>query len=858
MTALSPRPFIFVFRQHLWKILLSLALAALACSQLFPLKSTPFADYARTHASTPAAFAPLLDDAIARQKAGLAPSAYSALQQLARERHLDLAAHFPDIRIEASLKNLERRNGLVLAELARRAKGRLPRGLDLAGGVAVTFEIDAGATAALDPGARREKLAKAIEILRKRVDTFGVAEPVIRPVGDNRIELQLPDVSLRDNPDLLAQIRKPARLDFRIVHPTLRPAAGVTAPFGYEPLALESEDAHGDVVSEELFVKRVPEFSGNLITAARAETDINGRSQVTLQLNSEGAVRFADVTGMLSANGTQTGRLAIVLDGKLQSAPLVSQEINSGAATISGGRMSDRDAISLANTLNNPLDLPLMVKEQHEVGPSLAQDAVDRGVRAAVIGTAAVVAFMVAFYSAGGVVAVLSLALNLLLIFGVMASIGATLTLPGLAGIVLTIGMAVDANILIFERVREELAAGAALEPANRSGYRHALATILDAHLVQLLICAIMIWLGHGPIRGFGVTLLIGVLSTLFSVLVTSHLLLEVLIESGWLRRLTFRRLLGELRVDFVRWGRPAFIASWLVVLLGIAVIGFKGNAIYGVDFTGGDAVSVRFAHAQPDDAALQRAAAAHGLASVRVVHTHLAGEGTAAGAMRQIETPEGKGGVLLAALQETFPAAGVEHLGTAQVGAALGHETQLNALLAVGAAMLTIFLYIALRFEIGFGIGAMVATLHDLLMTIGVFVLSGRHFDAPMVAAILCIAGYSINEAVVVFDRIREELKLAPAAPLREVVNSAVRKVFARTIMTASTTTLAALALFVFGGGVLRDISFTFLVGIGTSTFSAIFVAAQVFYAWHKGDRRGLEVDAAEIAGRRVWEKAL
>ena len=212
---------------------------------------------------------------------------------------------------------------------------------------------------------------------------------------------------------------------------------------------------------------------------------------------------------------------------------------------------------------------------------------------------------------------------------------------------------------------------------------------------------------------------------------------------------------------------------------------------------------------------------------------------------------------VVLDAVTKAFPQAGFEKIGQSHVGASIGSEIKWNAVLAGGVSMLVILIYIAFRFEFGFGIGAMVATLHDLLMTIGVFVLSGRHFDAPMVAAILCIAGYSINETVVVFDRIREELKLAPAAPLREVVNNAVRKVFARTIMTASTTTLAALALFVFGGGVLRDISFTFLVGIGTSTFSAIFVAAQVFYAWHKGDRRGLEVDEAEKSSRRPWERA-
>jgi SecD/SecF fusion protein len=660
-------------------------------------------------------------------------------------------------------------------------------------------------------------------------------------------------VNIRDNPDIVTQVRKPARLDFRVVHPTLAPRPGVNPPEGYEVLPLEDDGRDSETAEEELFVKIVPEFSGNLVAEARAQTDMSGRSEVIMDLTQEGTVRFAELTGRMTAKGTQTGRLAIVLDGKLQSAPLVSEEIRNGVATIRGGRMTDRDAIDLANVLNNPLDLPLIVKEQHEVGPSLAQTAVDAGVRAAIIGTSLVAAFMITFYATGGLVAVLTLGINLLLILGVMASLGATITLPGLAGIVLTVGMAVDANILIFERMREELAAGRTLKLANADGYRKALTTILDAHLVQLIICGIMIWLGTGPIKGFGVTLLIGVLATLFSVLITAHVVMELLIDSGTLRTITLRRMLPDFRFDFIRYGRAAFIASWVVVLLGVAVIFHKGADIYGTDFTGGDVVSVQFSQQQPPEPAIRAAAAGSGVEHINITTARYAGS---ARDTFNIETPEEKGAAVFDALRQAFPQSGVEHLGQTQVGAAIGQETQFNALLAVGVSMLTILLYIAFRFEFGYGVGAVVATLHDILMTIGIFVLTGRQFNASMVAAILCIAGYSINETVVVFDRIREELKLNPTGTLRDVVNDAIRKVFARTIMTASTTFLAALALFVFGGGVLKDISFTFLVGIVTATFSAIFIAAQVFYWWHKGDRKRVEGDDADLTSRRPWER--
>ena len=221
-----------------------------------------------------------------------------------------------------------------------------------------------------------------------------------------------------------------------------------------------------------------------------------------------------------------------------------------------------------------------------------------------------------------------------------------------------------------------------------------------------------------------------------------------------------------------------------------------------------------------------------------------------------RIETESDKSAALVTALQKQFPQAGLERVGVSHIGASIGAEIEKNALLAVGLSMLAILVYIAFRFEFGFGVGAMFSTLHDILMTIGIFVIFGHQFSAPMVAAILCIAGYSINETVVVFDRIREELKLNPTGSLRDVVNSAINKVFARTIMTASTTFLAALALFLFGGGILEDISFTFIVGIITSTFSAIFIAAQVFYWWHKGDRKHVEAHA-DVAPRYEWQGA-
>jgi SecD/SecF fusion protein len=844
-----------MFSRNLWKISLSLLLVVWAVSTLYPLKDQPFADYARSHAGAkPAEFAKLLDEAAARKKSGLAPSEFVALKQIGRERKLDLSEYFPDIKLESKLKNVEKRNTILLTELLARSKSKLQLGLDLKGGVSVTLEVDPAAAAKLSEDARKEKLSKAIDIIAARINSFGIAEPVIRAVGENRIEIQLAGINTKDNPDVVDNIKKPARLDFRTVHPTLSPEMVPPGeiPPGYEIMTLDFEGQRGESVSEEIFVKRIPEMGGASVAESRATPDMYGKPEVSLRFTKEGAQRFAEVTKEIAESGRangRLGRLAIVLDGKLYSAPTVKEEISGGNASISGGAMTDREAINLANVLNNPLDLPLIVREQKEVGPQLAEDAISSGVKASIIGTALVAAFMITFYTTGGLVAVVTLAVNIVIIFGAMASLGATMTLPGLAGIVLTIGMAVDANILIFERMREEIAAGKLLTAANQGGFLKALTTILDAHFVQLIICAIMIWLGTGPIRGFGYTLLIGVVSTLISVLITAHMLMELLIESGTIKKFTMRRMLKGLNVDFVKYGKPAAIGSVALVLIGLAVVAYKGNRIYGIDFAGGDQITVQFTQ-RIDTAQIRHVADAAKIGEVQPTYTSALG-GTKE--VLEIETPEGKSGAMLAALQSAYPSAGLEKVGENHIGASIGKEIELNALIAVGVSMLTILAYIAFRFEFGFGIGAMFSTLHDILMTIGIFVLFGYQFSAPMVAAILCIAGYSINETVVVFDRIREELKLNPTGALRDVINSAINKVFARTIMTATTTFLAALALFLFGGGVLRSISFTFLIGIVTSTFSAIFIAAQVFYWWHKGDRKHVEAHA-DVAPKYEW----
>lgn len=840
-----------MLKRNLWKLLLSITIMAWAVSSLLPLKDEEFSDYAKSAATAKTAeFASLVDEASAMHASGEVTSAFIALKQISKQRKIDLASYFPEMRFEASLTNIDKRNKILLTELLSQSKSPLQFGLDLRGGIAITLEVDEGSAEVDNQYERREKLDKAIEIIGDRVNSFGVTEPVIRPVGDNRIEVQLPGLDPKENPEVVENVKKPARLDFRIVHPTLSPRSYNGVPPGYEILILE-DDSRRDAVVEELFVKIIPEMSGDSIENSFARPDIYGKPEVILQFTTLGSEQFANITREIAETGQQTGqpgRMAVVLDGKLYSAPTVREEINSDSAVITG-TFSEREARNLSDVLNNPLDLPLIIREQYEVGPSLAADAISSGVRASVIGTVLVGAFMITYYTVGGIVAVITLAVNLLLILGVMSSIGATLTLPGLAGIILTVGMAVDANILIFERMREELALGKSLKASVSAGYDKAFTTIIDAHLTQLAICAVMIGLGTGPIKGFGVTLAIGVFSTMFSVLITGHFITDLLVDKGIVKKFRMMSFIKAPKIDFLKYARPAFIVSWLIVLLGVGTVFMKGDKIYGIDFAGGDSITLAFQE-RIEASEIRTVAENNDLGEVN--STYIEELGTDSITLR-IETAYDKSAATLAALQKAHPEAGLEKIGENRIGPSIGEEIQLNALLALSCSMVIVLLYVAIRFEFGFGIGAVVASVHDILMTIGLFVIVGHQFSSPMVAAILCIAGYSINDTIVVFDRIREELKINPNTRLRDVVNLAIHRVFARSLMTSITTLLAAFSLYLFGTGVLKELSFTFIVGIVTGTFSSIFIASPVFFWWHKGDRKHVEAHA-DVAPKYEW----
>ncbi|MDR2436210.1 MAG: protein translocase subunit SecD [Puniceicoccales bacterium] len=806
-----------------FKWLASIFVVCAALYGLFPLKDQPFGKYLEQHVECDGVkFKEILSRAQLCVSSGRSKTLFAALKELSAGEGIDLAHFFPDIDL-ADIKNLSKRNDLLLNILLARSQSRIKLGLDLKGGISCILRV--GQAANGDPSL----IDKAIDIIRQRIDAFGISEPVVRKSGNNCIEIQLPGVSTEDNPDVINCIKKPAKLEFRLVSDRLPKSRFEVAPIGYELLTIEHQDASGDTIEVPYFVKKLPEMTGKMVKSAHVSLDQFGGFEVGLAMADSGAKLFEKIT--TNNIGRQLG---IVLDGKLYSAPVIKVAIGNGQASISGN-FSKHEAFELANVLNNPLEFELTFVELSEIGPSLADDARTSSLFASLVGACAVATFMLTYYRRAGVVAILSVAVNVLIVLGAMAYLGATLTLPGVTALVLTIGMAVDSNILIFERIREELKAGKSLKAALRMGHDKAFATVLDANVTTLLVAGILVWFGTGPIRGFGVILAIGNFATMFCALVFSRIVLDFLIANGTIKSLLPKFHFREFSIEVLKYAKICVCFSLVVIAAGFLAIACRGGGIWGIDFAGGDEVVLNF---EKKIAVGEISAIAASNNIGEVIATYQRSNVDSNDSLR-LHTKEGYGRRALEALQAAHPECKFSLVKESTIGASLGKSVKLNALTSVALSLLCMMIYIVFRFEFAYGIGAVVSLLYDVAATIGIYALCGKQFSAPMVASILMIVGYSINDKVIVFDRIREERKLNPDLSLKKVVNLSINRVLSRTILTSLTTLLASAILCIFGMGVIVDLAFVFTIGIAVGTLSSIFIASPIFISWTNFERK-------------------
>lgn len=814
-------------RRHLYTLLFILFLIGWAVYSMYPWQAKDLFQ--------------VFQEKAYRRDAGFT-NVVQAYQKLAKENPLrpygnlkaavgtnDLTKYFPDV----DVKGEKDPNTYILNQLQRAAASKFRLGLDLQGGVSFVVQMQAAKLGEnVDKGVA---LANAVEVLRKRVDRFGVAEPLIQALPtQDRIEIQMPGLSQDVMDSVRVAIQKAAFLEFRWVYDEQkegRVPEGII-PAGYQIMKEARTSQQGEKTVTQVLVakERVKNLTGKNIAGAYVSRDNMNNPVIAFKLDSEGAGVFGELTGQ------NIGRqLAIILDGELYSAPVIKSAITGGSGEISGGSMSEKDAFNLANILQNPLEAPVDIVDERMVDPSLGQDAIDSGIKSVFIGTLAVAAFMIGYYLLAGGVADVALVVNLILLLGVMCSVNTTFTLPGIAGIVLTAGMAVDANVLIFERIREESEKGKSLKGALAAGYSRAFTTIFDSNLTTLIASVILIYMGTGTVKGFGVALTIGVTVSMFTALVLTRLIFDYLIHRGMIKSLPMFHLIRASKLKFMRLAVPMFIVSWVLITVGCGYgIFVRGTHVFGTDFLGGDNLTMTFA--QKVDVEKVRATLKNaGLSDPQIQYQR---EVVGTAEKLRVTSTFGSGEKVLQALQKDFPASKFAQSTLDKVGPTIGQEIQKTAIMAILLSMFGILVYVAFRYELPFGVGAVLAIVHDILMTVGVYCLSGREFNTTTVAAILTIIGFSVNDTIVIFDRIREDLKLGARGTFQEVIDQAINQTLSRTIITSGTVFIATLALYIFGGGAINDFAFTFLIGIITGTYSSIYMASAIVMWWHKGQR--------------------
>jgi SecD/SecF fusion protein len=678
---------------------------------------------------------------------------------------------------------------------------------------------DGKITVTLTPDGITERMSalvsQSIEVIRNRIDEVGTTEPNIQRQGTDRVLVQVP--GFEDSTRLKDLISRTARLTFHLVHPSMTAATAEAQgiPSGY--MILPSDDGGTELLNENV------ELGGESLTNAQPAFDQQtSRSVVSFTFDTRGAIAFGQIT---SANVGK--RFAIVLDDRVITAPVIQQPITGGSGQISGSFTADT-ANDLAVLLRaGALPASLDVVEERTVTASLGEDSIRGGVLAGIISAITTVAFMLIAYGLFGIFANIALILNITLIVALLSTLGATLTLPGIAGIVLTMGMAVDANVLIFERIREERAAGRSVVASIEAGFDKAMTAILDSNVTTLIAAVVLFFLGSGPVQGFAVTLALGIMTTLF----TAYFVTKVVI-SAWYHFRRPRELRVQLvkfipdntKIPFMSWRKYAITFSIITSLLSVGWFAVAGMNL-GIDFKGGSAIEVQSLQGPADPGVVRQRLATLDLGDIQVQ-----GFGEEDSLLIRVELQSGGDAAQDAAVVEVQQAIGAEDYEVRRVesvGPTVSGELAITGIIGMSVAILGILAYLWFRFEWQFAVGAVISTFHDVILTIGLFAISGIEFNQSSIAAVLTIIGYSLNDTVVVYDRIREYMLKYKKLSLSDLLDLAVNSTLTRTVLTGPTSFMALGALVLFGGEVIRSFTISMLFGVLVGTYSSIFIAA-------------------------------
>ncbi|SDC96448.1 SecD/SecF fusion protein [Algoriphagus faecimaris] len=589
-------------------------------------------------------------------------------------------------------------------------------------------------------------------------------------------------------------------------------------------------------------------LEGDVVTDARQVLDQTSRPAVSMQMNAEGARKWRSLTGSNIGR-----RIAVVLDDYVYTAPVVNGEIPSGQSEISGN-FSLQEAQDLANILKSgSLPAPTQIVEESIIGPTLGKEAQSQGIFSMIAGLVIVVLFMVAYYAKGGLIAISALVFNIFFILGILAQLGAALTLPGIAGIVLTIGMSIDANVLIFERIKEELRNGAGLLAAINAGYNKAFSAILDSNVTTFLTGAILYALGQGPVKGFAIVLMIGIASSFFSAVFITRVIVSWMSKKGDKSSISFatpfaKNALSALNFDFLAKRKTAYLISSGIIIIGLATAAINGLK-FGVDFTGGRSYIVAFDEpVNPSDLKVGLDGEFDGSVEVKTYGSNNVLKVTTSYLINDDDDESNKAveekvksgiatvtGFNFSDDATNLAADQFAITGSSKVGATVADDIKASSAEAMLAALVAIFLYILIRFrKWQFSLASIVALIHDTLFVIAAFAIASAfgatfEIDQVFIAAVLTVIGYSINDTVIVFDRIRENIELRGTNKLVKVFNEAINQTLGRTLITSFTTLIVVIVLLIFGGEVLRGFSFALFIGVLVGTYSSVYIATPI-----------------------------
>jgi len=722
--------------------------------------------------------------------------------------------------------------------------------------------------------ARREAVDSALKVLRNRVDAMGLIQPIVVKQGENRLRVQMPGVA--DPEAVIKNIIRPAQLEFRFLRKTsdediaklfepepykevcayiaknkklpdplpLKPDAEI--PAGYI-LAPGEYSEHADRTGQPatrykpFLVSEKIELGGESLRNAYVyvnQASFRSPYEIHLVFNRPGAVAFADLTRQHVGDN-----LAIILDNYLFSAPVIQEAIPQGNAQITGS-FTQEEARDLSLVLKaGALSANFQPSQSYVIEATLGTDSIRKGVNALLVGSLAVIVFMIGYYGTAGAVAIVALAINVLMIIAILVLAGATLTLSGIGGILLTIGMAVDANVLIYERIREEKATSRGLKVAISRGFQRAFSVIFDSNLTTLITTLVLLQFGTGSVQGFALTTTFGIFATLFTGLFCTHILIDLWVQwrnnlsTGWFT------IFRNPKIDAIGLRHYAYGLSAIVIAIGIVTTIAKGGLRPGVEFTGGLMADVSFEKPTSEDeikSIVGKYCPIPVVQRVRGENRYIVRVSTGKHAEGAPEVEQNQQKV-----EEALRKALSEHPGAANVGGVtsispeIGKEFISAAIVAVLASWIGILVYLWFRFELVFGAGAVIALVHDVCLTVGLLTLFGQEISLDVVAGLLILIGYSTNDTIVVFDRIRETIRTTYGIPYREMLNQSINQSLNRTTITSLCTLFTTSIMLLLGGPGLQPFALTLTIGIITGTYSSDFVATPVVYEYHEWRRR-------------------